>query len=214
MDYSYCYTLTEANDVCHFVLSNENEFGMQNTILRNVGTELPEPYRIHSQIVNRLFTENEPRDVVFMQVALPGKAFEPYNKERQKMPITLKAYVELLKFFATDYPLVFKRIEADTQVMAVGKQWLSQTPSITFTGPANISCKKTLVREAQYSLDIWIERRHDLGKRCATLRYSNEDLGVLYVHPQALLFLAQELDIISGLQNYKGVSMAKKSRQS
>lgn len=214
MESSYCYTLTEANDVCHFVLSNENEFGMQNTILRNVGTELPEPFKIHSQIVNRLFTENEPRDVVFMQVALPGKAFELYNKERQKMVITLKAYIELLKYFATDYPLVFKRIEADTNVMAVGRQWLSQTPSFTFTGPANITAKKTLVRDIHYNLDIWIERRHDLGKRCATLRYSNEDLGVLYVHPQALLFLAQEIDLISGLQNYKGAPVAKKSRQS
>lgn len=210
----YAYTLTELNDVCHFVLPNEQEYGMKNTILRNAPIELPEPFKSSTHLVNKLFIENEPRDVVFMQVTCPGKAFEAFDKEKYKLAITLRAYIELLNFFATDYPLVLKRIEGDTHCMLSGRQWLTMSPSITFRGPADICFKKTLEKTIHQDLDIYVERRQEVGKRCVTLRYTNPDLGILYVHPSVLMQLAQERGMITNLLAYKGIPTPKRSRQS
>lgn len=210
----YSYSLTEVNDVCHFVLPNEKEYGMKNTIFRNVPAELPEPFKSQTHLVNKLFIENEPRDVVFMQVTCPGKAFDSFDREKYKLAITLRAYNELLNFFATDYPLVYKRIEGDTHAMLNGSKWLTMSPSISFCGAADICFKKTLEKTIHHDLDIFVERRHELGKRCVTLRYTNPDLGLLYVHPPVLMQLAQERGLISNLQTYKGVPTPKRSRQS
>ena len=210
----YSYNLTDANEICHFVLPNEQDYGMQNTVLRNCGT-LKEPYKVHAHIVDKLFQENEPRDVVFMQMTGPGKAFESYDKEKHKIPITLRAYIELLKFFANDYQLLLKRIDGDNHLMTNGKEWLSLTPAISFKGPANITYRKTLEKPPTgVELELQVVRRVDLGKTSITLRYSDEDLGMLYLHPSALVYLAKDRAYISSLVTYKGASTPKRSRQS
>ena len=214
MESSYSYTLSDLNDVCHFVQPNEKEFGMQNTILRNVDVEVAAPFKSQSRLVNKLFAEDEPRDVVFMQLTAPGKAFETYEKEKNKLAISLKAYCELLNFFASDYALLKSRMDGDIHIMSQGQQWLSMMPSMTFRNPANICFRKTLVKNIHYTLDLYIECRAGVGKKTATLRYSNEDLGILYINPQVLVHLAKDRTIISGLQTYKGGPLAKKSRQS
>lgn len=210
---SYSYSLTEVNEMCHFVMPNEKDYGMQNTILRNCGT-VREPFKVHAHIVNQMFKEKEPRDVVFMQVTGPGKAFEPYDKEKYKLPITLKAYIELLKFFANDYQMLLNRIDADNHVMSTGKEWLSLTPAISFKGPADITYKKTLEKGCSFDLEIQVVRRVDLSKTSVTLKYSKEDLGMMYIHPPALLHLAKDRTYISSLVSYKGGSTPKRSRQS
>lgn len=214
MDTSYSYSLSDLNDVCHFVMSNEKEYGMQNVIFRNAPVELEDQYKIHTHLVNKLFVENAPRDVVFMQMAGPGKAFEPYDKEKNKLPITLKAYIEVLKFFANDYERVLSRSEGDIHAMAMQTKWLSLSPSITFRGPADICFKKTLEKGLHQNLELYFEKKQSTGRRSVTLRYTNKDMGVLYIHPPAIVHLAQDLDIISGLQNYIGAPISKKSRQS
>jgi hypothetical protein len=175
---------------------------------------LPESYAIHANIVERLFTENEPRDVAFLQIASPGKKFEVYNKEKFKMPIPLKAYVELLNFFATDYERVKSKIDADGHVMSVGKEWLSLKPSMSFLGPADITFRKTLANHANYTLELFIVRRHEVGKISTTLRYSVEDMGMMYIHPPGMLYLSHDREDVTALQHYKGEPIAKKSRQS
>lgn len=214
MDTYYSYTLSDLNDVCHFVLPNEKEYGIQNTIVRNLGTELEDQYKVHADLVNKLFAENAQRDVVFMQVTGPGKAFELYDKAKCKLPITLKAYVKLLKFFESEYSRIVSRSDGDTQIMRAGLKWLSLSPSITFRKPADICFKKTLERGIHHDLDLFFEKRHINGKRCVTLRYTNQDTEVFYVPPPALTYLAQEVDIINNLQNYTEVPVQKKSRQS
>lgn len=211
---SYLYTLSDLNDVCHFVMPNEKEYGMQNTIFRNAPIELEDQFKIHTNVVKKLFVENAPRDVVFMQVSFPGKAFELYDKEKNKLPITLKAYIELLKFFANDYERILSRSEGDSHVMTGHKKWLSLSPTISFRGPADICFKKTLERGIHQDLDLYFEKKQGIGRRSVTLRYSNSDMGILYIHPPAIMHLAKDLDTISGLQNYIGAPMPKKSRQS
>lgn len=214
METYYSYTLSDLNDVCHYVMPSEKEYGIQNYIVRNAGAELEDQFKVHANLVKELFPENAPRDVVFMQVAGPGKAFEQYDKVKCKLPITLKAYIKLLKFFETEYPRVLSRSDADSQIMTAGVKWLSLSPSITFRKPADICFKKTLERGVHQNLELFYEKRHLTGKRCVTLKYTNQDLGILFVPPPAMTLLAKEVDIINNLQDYIGVSMPKKSRQS
>jgi hypothetical protein len=213
MDSSYSYSLTDANIVCHYILPGEKDFGVRGTIYRNVNT-LPEQYQIHANVVNQMFAEKEPRDVVFLQVTGPGKKFDAYNKEKHKIPITLKAYIELLNFFATEYERVKNRMDADIHAMALGKEWLSLKPSITFSGPANITFRKTLAKHTNYNLDIYIVRHHEIGKTSITLRYTAEEMGMVYLHPPAMIYLSQDREDIATLLLYKGEPMPKKSRQS
>lgn len=210
---NYSYTLSETNGVCHFLLSNEKEYGMQSTIFRNVQT-LPEQYTVHAPLLDQLFYDKEARDVVFLQVASPGKAFETYDKEKYKLPITLKAYKELLYFFSIEYPMVVSRFDGDQHIMMAGKQWLSISPTISFCGPADITYRKVLDKNVSFDLELILVRRVELNRTSVILKYTKDDMGMLYIHPPALQSLAKDRSYISSLTTYKGGSTPKRSRQS
>lgn len=212
---SYSYNLSDNNNVCHYILPNEKDYGVQSIIIRNC-ISVAECFKIHAHIVDQLFFDrpSEPKDVVYMQVTGPGKAFDSYDKEKHKLPITLKAYIQLLNFFYTDYHLVLKRIDADYHVMKAGKEWLSLFPTVTFQGPADIIYKCPLDSCKTFGLDLTVTRRVDIGKTSVTLKYTKEDMGMIYIQPPAMLYLAQDRDFIASLLNYKGGSTPKRSRQS
>lgn len=79
-------------------------------------------FAVHSNIAKTLFEERQGghkvrRDVAYLRVTSPGKAFETYEKEKQKIAMTVSAYLELLRFFKSEYRLLENRMEHDYKKM-------------------------------------------------------------------------------------------------
>ena len=120
---SYSYKLKENTDLCHYFLASEKEYGVQCIILR----EKNKPNDItqkHLNVVKCLFENrisHSPKDVAFIQVAPPAKAFEKFDAEKYKIIIVADAYFKLLQFFNSDWPLVRKRLILTTKISRQSK---------------------------------------------------------------------------------------------
>lgn len=177
-------------------------------------------FTCHNEFVNLLFDDrpsggNTSRDVAYLRVSSPGKAFETYDREKYKMPITMAAYFELLKFFKTEWRMVESRIEMDHKNMMDKREWLSLCPTISFRGGANICFKTQLDSSNCFTLDLVIRKNFETGKRTVSLEYSAENMGKLVVPGPVLEQLAKDKDFLVGLSKgeYKEAPVTKRSRQ-
>jgi hypothetical protein len=210
---SYSYKLKDSSDLRHFIMSSEKEYGVQCVILRDCRDHTAQ----HSNMV-KLLLDSRPqssnKDVAFLQVCSPGKAFELFDHEKYKLILATKAYFKLLEFFQTEWPLVFKRIELDYQALKAKKDWISLNPSISFRGPADIVYRSPLDTTNTFVLDLVITKRIDNGKTNITLMYTDENMGSLHLPPQAMVQLAQSYPALTSLYDYKDQASTKRSRQS
>lgn len=178
-------------------------------------------FLVHSSLVNTLFEDrpgggNVHRDVAYLRVSSPGRAFEPYDKEKNKLAITLSAYLKLLNFFKSEYHLVENRMESDYKNMLEKKQWLPLGPTISFRGAANIEFKLILDHSNAFNLELVIVRKFDYGgKRSIYLQYTDASMGRISLPGTVMVELSRDLPYISSLLDgeYKEAMDVKRSRQ-
>lgn len=212
---TYSYKLKENTDLCHFSLSTEKEYGFQCVILRD-GQGLKDYTSHHASVIKALF-ENRPnycKDVAFLHVAIPGKAFEKFDQEKYKIMITPKAYFKLLEFFQSEWPLLQKRLESDYQICKVQRDWLAIDPTITFRGPADVVYSQPLDATNTFALELVVSKRINSGKTNITLSYTDEKMGSTHLPPQPLVYLSQGRTYLHSLYDYKEGVAVKRSRQS
>jgi hypothetical protein len=177
-------------------------------------------FACHNDLVNLIFDDrpsggNTSRDVAYLRVSNPGKAFETYDREKYKLPITMAAYFDLLKFFKTEWRMVESRIEMDHKNMLEKREWMSLCPTISFRGGANICFRTQLDSSNCFTLDLVIRKHYETGKRTVSLEYSEESMGKLIVPGPVLEQLAKDKDFLLGLSKgeYKEAPVTKRSRQ-
>lgn len=179
-------------------------------------------YSVHAGIAKRLFADRDlcgkGRDIVYLRTSPPGKCFETsYEREKHKLPLTLTAYLELLKFFKTEYSPLEGRMEMDFRNMQECREWIKLEPAISFCGGADIEFRVTLDKAPSFSLDLWVTQHYKTGKKSVALRYSDETMGgSLPLPPLAMQQMARNLDKLAELLNkceYKEPPLAKRARQ-
>lgn len=178
-------------------------------------------FSAHSSLVKTLFEDrpgsgNVHRDVAYLRVSPPGKAFEPYDKEKNKLAITVNAYLKLLQFFKSEYHLVDNRMESDYKNMLEKKQWLPLGPTISFKGGADIEFKLILDHSNAFNLELVIVKKFDYGgKRSIYLQYTDTSMGRISLPGSVMVELSKDLPYISSLLDgeYKEAMDVKRSRQ-
>lgn len=203
---SYTYKIKEGCDLRHSVLASEKDYGVQCILIKDNNE--------HSSPVAKILCENRCKDVAFLQVAIPGKSFEPFDYEKYKLVLKPKAYFKLLEFFLTDYDLVMKRMESDYQAMKHKKAWMTLQADTAIRGPADIVFTLPLDETNTFALELILTRKVDINKTNILLAYTDETMGFINLPPQPLITLAQSYVYLSSLYNYKEPPSAKKSRQS
>lgn len=176
-------------------------------------------FSVHAHIVTKLF-EDRPgkpmrRDLVYLKVSPCGKAFESYDRERNRLVMTLPAYLELLRFFKNEYRLVLNRMESDRRNMTKGKEWMPLISNVCFRGPADTVYNIVLDSSNSFCLNLTVTNRFDAGKKMIMLQYTDETMGQVGLPGPALEILAKDLSYIEGLVKgeYKEASLPKRNRQ-
>lgn len=172
----------------------------------------------------RLLFEDRPggnnvrQDMAYLKVSSPGRIFDTYEKEKQKIPITLSAYLELLKFFKMEYRLVDNHMESDFKKMNEQKECLTLRQNFSFKGKADIEFKQCLDQSNAFNLDLLMTKCSDTGKKTVTLQYTNKAMGRLTLPPKVMEEMGQDLPyLLSFLEDgfdYKELQESKKTRQS
>lgn len=211
---SYAIQPIENSDYCHYLLSSEKEHGVQCVIFRD-GSKAKD-YAGHYYSSIKTLCENRPlRDICFLHVTVPGKAFETFEKEKYKIVLLAKAYFKLLEFFQTEWLPLQNRMESDYQNIKSRKDWIKLTSFLSFQGEANIVYKLPLdVLTNSTTLDLIITKRGENGKTNISLIYSDESMGSLHLPLQPMLQFAQHLNYVSTVFSYKEPVSIKRSRQS
>lgn len=212
---SYSFKFEENTDLCQFSLSTEKEYGVQCVILRDC--QNPKEYTTqHCSVVKTLFEERPTycKDVVFLHVVSPGKAFEKFDQEKYKLVLVARAYFKLLDFFQSEWPMLQKRMESDYQLCKARKDWISLEPGYSFRGASEIVYTNPLDTTNSFALELVVTKRIDNGKTNISLSYTDEKMGSLHLPPQPMVQLAQGRSYLHSIYNYKKGVPSKKSRQS
>ena len=213
---TYGYKLNKASELCHAIMAGEREPGLQAFIFKDC-VKIKDDMMIHATLVDTLFKDRPDahRDLVFLQVAPPASAFKSYAEEKNKLPMTLTAYLELLKLFRTDHAKLVKKIDSDLKNMTSHSEWFALTPYIFFRGPAVIVFKIMLDSTPNGgTLNLIIVKEFKHGQIVTTLGYSDEHMGSPMPLPVlAIKQLARDLPTISNLVDYKDTSPVKRARQ-
>lgn len=179
-------------------------------------------YVCHNNIFKIVF-EDRPggnkvrKDMVYLQVSPPGKAFEPYEKEKHKLAITLSAYIELLKFFKSDFRLLDNRMESDYKRMNNLKECLPLKQNFSFRGKADIEYKQCLDQSNNFNLDLVITKSGDQGRKNISLQYTDKSMGRLTLPPTVMEEMGKDLPhLLNFLEEgfeYKEPPSLKRQRQ-
>lgn len=212
---AFTYKPKDGFDLCHFTLASEKEYGVQVIIL-NEKSSIKEVTEQHYNTVKTLF-ENRvgqfSKKLAFIQVAPPAKGFEPFDKEKYKIVIIANAYFKLLEFFKTEWPIVQKRFESDFKDLKSNREWMPIKPfSISFRGEADVAYKLQLDATSAFTLDFVATKHADTGKFVLSIAYSSDVMGSLVLPLQSMVKLAQEVDFLKTVYNYKETQPAKKIR--
>lgn len=205
----------ENTDICHFNIASEKDYGVQCVILREAHS-IKEYTAQHSNIFSVLFegrTQNT-KDVAFLHVASPGKAFGHFDKEKYKIALLPKAYFNVLEFFKTEWPLVFQHMETDYQAAKVKKEWIWYSPTINIRNPGHITFQKIIDSAGPLKLTLQITKNVKIGKTNISLFYSDETMGSIQLPPLTMVNMANDLASLNSLYHYKDEVPSKKSRQS
>ncbi len=243
---SYTYKLRDASQLLHSLPSSQNEYGVQCCMIREgpmsvedavksitsptsstskreyralvTPSASPAPHQefsAHTSLVKTLF-DNKRRDVAYLRVCPPGKAFETYDKEKHKLAITIRAYLDLLRFFKSEYHLVCKRMEQDRKHMLDKTEWLPLLPTLSFKGGADIDYRLPLDQANAFDLELVIKKKFDATHKTITLQYTDEKMGYIVLPGTVMEILSKDLPFITSFLDgeYKEGSSSKRSRQS
>jgi hypothetical protein len=210
---TYEYKPKENCDLCHFVASSEKEYGVQCVILKSM--EHVKQYTAQqTDVIKTLCDGRGIKDLAFLHIAPPGKSFESFDYEKNKLMLVPKAYLKLLEFFNNDCPGLMKKMEADHQSLKSKIGWHPVKADTTIRGPADIVYTSILDVTHAFVLKLTVLKRIDTGKTSMTLAYSDEAMGSVHLPPQPFSVLCHNWAFVSGLYNYKDPVPSKKSRQS
>ena len=211
---SYTFKLKENTDLCHFNLSSEKDFGVQCVILRDCNSQQDYTSQ-HANVVKALFEGRAKtlKDVAFLHVASPGKAFEKFDQEKYKLVLTGNAYLKLLEFFQSDWSLLQRRLDLDFQSIKTKKDWILMISSFKFKGPADIVYRLPLDTSNTLCLELVVTKRGDNGKTNICLVYTDETLGILHLPPPTMVNLAKDLEFVKSHYDYKDGPSPKRGRQ-
>lgn len=179
--------------------------------------KIKEDIGVHPSFLETLYVDrgtDVSRDVVFLQVSHPGKHFLKYSEEKQKLCLTLAAYMEVLKFFRVEFPKLTKKMETDLKNMNNKSDWVQLSPFLSFRGTADISIKQVIESNSKFCLDLTLYREYDFGNQSAYLRYSDEKLGSIGLPINGMKLLCRDLPTLSDLLDYKENGLTKRQRQS
>ena len=206
----------------------ETEPGIKVTVLRQWPCEMPLPpeFQTHAKVVDQLFSDpNELRNVVFLQIVPAAGAggaqgtiskFVPYDREKEKFPLTLSSFLALMKTFAKSE---FKHWEAQLEQiqknMMSGIERFPINSTLSFSGMGDIYLVATIKEKSHYSLLLEIMWKHlDVEKRSLILAYTKiKDIQHMNLDPLAMCRLAREHDSLLVALGYKEERGRKRSRQ-
>lgn len=211
---SFSFQLRDTNDLCHFILASEKDYGAQCLFLSE--TSSTKDYTVHFVKILRQLNDGRAqpiKDVAFLHVVPPGQSFNSYDNEKCKLALTTKAYFRMMDFFKSELPLVIKRMDADCLAMKQKNDWIKIFPDISFRGIADCVYKLPLDTTNTFVLDLVVFRRGDSGKTNISLNYSDEKLGSVNLPPATMTNLANGVNNLTHLYNYKEPSPPKKTRQ-
>lgn len=208
----YNYSLRQNADLCHYFLASEKDHGVQSIILRNKSpSDITKKYlHVVKSLCDSKMGQGK-RDVVFLQVASPAKAFDTFDAEKYKIILGVDAYFKLLHFFQSDWQLVKNRLDSDYNDIKTNLAWISLSPSVSFRGPADIVYQATLDTSNTFALNLVVTRQHDKGKTNITVTYTDENLGSVHLPSVAMTALAKDLTYLKTLYEYKEGLILKRS---
>ena len=215
------------------------EPGIKVTILRHwpCQTPLPTEFQIHAKVVDQLFGDpNELRNVVFLQIVPPTGSsssgssgssgsnpqgnlttkFVPYDREKEKFPLTMSAFLTLMKTFAkSEFKQWETRLEDIQKNMVNGIEKFPINSTMSFSGMGDIYLVATIKEKSHYSLLLEIMWKHlDVEKRSLILTYTKiKDIQHMNLDPVAMGRLAREHDNLLVALGYKEERGRKRSRQ-
>lgn len=211
MSVVFSFKSREPGDVCQFVSSSEQDYGVQCVIVKDVHNA--KDYTAQHLNVAKTIASGKPcKDIVFIHIAMPGKAFEPFDMEKNKLIIPVKAYFKLLEFFQNEAEAVLNRLEAEASAMQTKKTWITVEPGLSFRGIADVIATLQLDSGSSYSLDLVLTRRLDLNITQVVLGYSDHTLGLVGLPIPPMMQLASRHSAVH--KYYKETVSSKKSRQS
>lgn len=198
--------------------STDKEEGVKVTFLRQWDpNHLPEEFRIHEKIVDQLFRDapTAPRDLAFLQFCPPGKAFLPYDKEKDKFVLTISAFMSLVRAFRSDFQIWEHRLEHLKKSMKEGKDKYNINEVLSFSGYGDIYLVATIKEKSHYTLLLelfW--KQNDPDRQNLILTYT-KIAGVQFVNlsPASMARLAQQQECLLEALGYKEDRPRKKSRQ-
>jgi hypothetical protein len=209
----WSYERREATAVCNFLPSSEKEYGVQCIIFKEHNS--PKEYTTkHINVVKTIVSGKPCKDIAFLHVSLPGKAFDLFDNEKYKLVLLASAYFQLLEFFKNDFNNVIKRMDEESPGLKSKKDWIFAEPMVSYRGLADIKASVQLDSGPSYSLDLVITRRLDINKTSIVLGYSDDTMGLLSLPHTTFLQLSSAHATVCALNDYKEPVPAKKSRQS
>lgn len=206
----------------------EVEPGIKVTILRHWPCQMPLPteFQIHAKVVDQLFSDpNELRNIVFLQMVPPTSStgntsttskFVPYDKEKEKFPLTISAFLTLLKTFAkSEFAHWEAQMEQIQHNMVSGIEKFPISSTLSFSGMGDIYLVATIKEKSHYSLLLEIMWKHlEIEKRSLILTYTKiKDIHHMNLDPVGMCRLAREHDTLLVALGYKEERGRKRLRQ-
>jgi hypothetical protein len=200
----------EISDVCQFVNPSENESGVKCYIAKE--GRIPKDYSIQQgHLVKTIISGKQCKDVVLIQVSAPGKLFEPFDIEKDKIVIHAKAYCKMLEFFLNEVSNVVSKFEDDAARMKNG-EWIMAEPGLSFRGKRNIVATVELDSGPSYTLELVLTRRIDINITQIVLGYKDGNMGLVCLPLNQMVHIASQYPRLHNF--YKESVSSKKSRQS
>jgi len=181
--------------------SKEHEPGICATVCRDITNNKTLHHSFVSKMgfIDKLYDPEYTgsKDIVFLQMSLPGRHFEHFDQEASGIIITLNAFLQMMKFFKTLFQTAEENIELlkakfvpDQQTMVV------LSPEISFVGEGY----------SVYSFMVESQKNYDLVLDCVW--WSEGDLKYAYltykfrhpsIHSETPFYLP--VDVILNLAN-------------
>lgn len=203
MKSSYDYVITDDTDICHVSGSTDIVGGHCATILRHFNNNHKD-FRVHQNVVLKIMGSQKKMDLVFLQASPPAAHFETYDKESWKLPIPLRAYIQLLEFIKGDFKVLKSKFELDAKALRIGNAWLKKSDNILVRKGCNIFYKHPIDSGVGWTLFLFIlyNPDSDVIQRMA-LMYDDCDLGEMPLFLTTLTKLAKDLPVLKVILNYK-----------
>ena len=206
-------SIPESTPITMTVNSTADEQGIKVSIFKNIKKyKIPSPYHIHSSYIDKIYAntpESTPRDVAFIQICPQGMDFEPYDKEKIKMVVTLKAYINILTCFNKYY----STWQEEIAVFKAESNGIHHEGTISYGGHASMHMGSIIEETPDFQLKVDFCFNYGKNTEYIILFYSFKEFETVILPPLGFLELASDLSKLNNLLKYKDVRDRKRSRQ-